>query len=427
MATVVWEGGAASIKQVDKATPGGTIEADDVFIVTINGKDVSAIAGGTTVADVTAAVKAAWDASGLPEASTITATDDTMHITFTAVTAGVPFTITVSTTEAGGVAADAQTFVKASVTAISSPNSWDNADNWSSGAVPAGGDDVVFENSTTSCLYGLDQANAIASLAVKANFTGHIGLPRDNSGGYAEYLPTELDLKTAVTSVKIGEGEGDGSGRIKLGTGILAGNLTISVYKTGVAAEDGVPPLLITTGTQSNTTTLNVNRGTVGVAFFAGETAEVDVLNVTYITTPSSDSTVYIGSGITGGIGTIDQTAGSVDLECTTTTVTARGSTLTIGGTATVTTLTLTDGATCYYDSSGTATTINVLSASTLDFRRDSNARTVANANVYAGTFLYDPNATVTWTNGIDLEQCDLDDVTLQIGANQTISLSAID
>jgi len=426
MATV-WEGGAASIKQVDKATPGGTIEADDVFIVTINGKDVSAIAGGTTVADVTAAVKAAWDASGLPEASTITATDDTTHITFTAVTAGVPFTITVSTTEAGGGAADDQTFVKASVTAISSPNSWDNADNWSSGAVPAGGDDVVFENSTTSCLYGLDQANAISSLAVKANFTGHIGLPRDNSGGYAEYLPTELDLKTAVTSVKIGEGAGDGSGRIKLGTGILAGNLTISVYKTGVAAEDGVPPLLITTGTNgANTTTLNVNRGTVGVAFFAGESAEVNVVNVTYTTTPSSDSNVQIGSGAST-ITTLDQTAGSVDIECDATTITVRGATLTIGGAAIPVTLNLTDGATCFYDSSGAATTVNVLSASTLDFRRDSNARTVANANVYAGTFLYDPNATVTWTNGIDLEQCDLDDVTLQIGANQTISLSAID
>jgi len=251
-------------------------------------------------------------------------------------------------------------------------------------------------------------------------------LPRDNASGYGEYLPMELDLKTSITSIKIGEGEGDGSGRIKLGTGNLSAGLTINVYKTGTAAESGVPPLLLTTGTQSNTTTLNVNRGTVGVAFFAGETAEVDVLNVTYITTPSSDSTVYIGSGITGGIGTIDQTAGSVDLECTTTTVTARGSTLTIGGTATVTTLTLTDGATCYYDSSGTATTINVLSASTLDFRRDASARIVSNANFYAGTFIYDPNATVTWSAGVDLEQCDLDDLTLQLGANQTWTPSAI-
>ena len=38
MATVRWLGNAAAVAQVDTATVGGTIEADDLFKLTINGK-----------------------------------------------------------------------------------------------------------------------------------------------------------------------------------------------------------------------------------------------------------------------------------------------------------------------------------------------------------------------------------------------------
>ena len=48
----------------------------------------------------------------------------------------VTFTATAATTEAGGGAADAQTFVKTSTTAATSKNHWDNAANYSGGALP---------------------------------------------------------------------------------------------------------------------------------------------------------------------------------------------------------------------------------------------------------------------------------------------------
>lgn len=51
---IIWQGGAAAVAQVDSLTPGGTIEADDLFLVTLTAEDgtthvLSVAAGATTI------------------------------------------------------------------------------------------------------------------------------------------------------------------------------------------------------------------------------------------------------------------------------------------------------------------------------------------------------------------------------------------
>ena len=424
MATNVWKGGAAAIAQVDTLTPGGTIEVGDIFTTTINGKSVSVTATATTVANVCTLMTAAFNASTEPEFAEITAADATTHVTLTSDTAGVPFTATATETDGGG--ADTQTFIRAASVVSSGPNDALVDSNWSTGDVP-GADAVVFEDSTVSCLYNLDQLGTVAgtviltSLTVKSTFTGYIGLPRNNANGYVEYRPTELDLGTAVVTVDIGQGAGACSGRINLTTGACTAALAITVYKTSSRAVAGVPVILLTTGTQSDDTTLTVNRGDVGVAFNAGETAVIDTLKMGYVTQAATDAKVACGSGV--ALTTIVKGGGVLVCDANTTTFTQTEGTTTFREDATLTTGTL-SGGTLYYNSSGTFTTMHVAGGAILDFRQDSRSRTGTTTTIYQDGAIYDPAQTVTWTNGIAMSYCGLADIKLDIGESKTISLS---
>lgn len=428
MATIIWEGGAAEIAQVDELTPGGTIEADDRFIVTVGGKSVNVAAGGTTVADVTAAVEAAWNASTEPEHQEITAVDQTTYISMTADTAGVPFDMTVSTTEAGGGAADDQTFVNTSdgtgnSVLNSSPNDGNVLTNWSGGALPTGSDDIVFGNSTVDLLYGLDAIGDVTGCVIDSTYTGRIGLPRNNANGYVEYRTRFLQLGTGLATLDVGQGQATGSGRMNLAIGNRSADTAINVYQTGTAIETGIPALLLTTGTQSADTTLTVNRGDVGIAAGAGETAVIDTLTMGYIDRITSDATVTVGSGVT--LTTINKSGGEATIATNVTTATQTDGTLTINGTATLTTLNL-DGGTIYYSTSGTLTTAVVSSAAIFSCVRDGRSRTITNMAIHSGGAILDPLASITFTNGIDITRAKLSEVSIDLGEHFTISITAI-
>jgi len=426
MATNIWQGGAAAIAQVDTITPGGTIEATDLFIITINGKSLSVVSGGTSVADVTAAVTTAFNASTEPEFAEITAGDATTHVTLTADTPGVPFTVTVSTTETGDGAADEQTWTLLSdgtgaSVLNSGPNDANVVTNWSDDSLPAADDDVVFENSSVSCLYNLDVTAAL-TFTVKASFTGQIGLPRNNAHGYVEYRTTGFTLGTAVTDIDIGQGEGLGSSRINLIVGDLTAALDITVDKTGSREVTGIPPLLITTGSQSNDTTLTVNRGDIGVAFYAGETAVIDTIKMGYITQQATDAKVTCSDGVT--LTTVTKSGGILYCDSLVTLTQSVGTT-TISEDATLTTAII-NGGTLHYNSTGTLGAVHVTGGGVLDLRQDGRARTISAAVIYKGGTIHDPCKTVTWTAGIDLYYCSLDDVTLDIGEHVTIGLTSV-
>lgn len=419
MATNVWKGGAAAVAQVNTVTP-ANVGIGDTFTITINGKSVTVTATAATVANVTALMETAFNASTEPEFAEITAADATTHITLTADTAGVPFVST--STETDGDAADTQTFVTATTTASSGPNDANINSNWSLVDVPEAADDVVFENSTVSCLYNLD-VTAVLTLTAKSTFTGHIGLPRNNAKGYVEYRATAMELGTAVTTIDIGEGDGAGSSRINLGVGAKTAALAITVHKTASRVVTGIPPLLLTTGAQTNDTTMTVNRGDVGIAFQAGETAVIDDLTMGYVSQVASDAKVTCGSGVT--LTTVTKSGGAFISDANFTTLTQTAGTTAMRGATTLTTATLRSG-TLYYNSSGTLGALHVAGGATFDCRQDASSRTVSAATIYQGGTIQDPAQTVTWTAGIDLYHCALADVTIDIGEHKTMSLTAI-
>lgn len=178
-ATRNWIGGSPTTAQVDSITP-ANVEIGDVFTVTITDD-----AGGTvaiaftataaTVANVTAGLAAAFNASGDFRATAITASDQTTFVRLTADTPGVPFAATSAATDGGG--ANTQTLVRAAVTANAGPNDFNTAANWRAGVVPTGtGDDVYIEPGASSILYGLNQSSTVfGEFRIRAGATASVG------------------------------------------------------------------------------------------------------------------------------------------------------------------------------------------------------------------------------------------------------------
>jgi len=420
MATVRWRGDAPAIKQVDTLTP-ANVEIGDIFTATINGKSISFTATAATVANVTAGLADAINDNddSIPEFSEVTATDDTTLVTVTADGAGKPFTMTASATDGGGT--DTQTLSQATSTSATGPNHWSEADNWDGGSVPVNSDDVYIDQGSSDILYGLDQsAVTLTSLSITQNYTGKIGLPEvngDDPGNvYFEYRDTYLKIKS--TTVTIGSGDGNGSGRIKL-DGSTA-QTTLNVLNSGQAAEAGIPSILWKGTHASNVA--NIMRGSVGAAFFSGETATVATLRVGYVENPAGDSRVVCGAGVT--LTNVDQSGGTLKIDSATTTFdqTDGQSTILSGAHAELNI----DGGSCFYRSTGTITTARVGGGAELDFGRDMRSRTVTNCELHARGTMLDPFKTATFTNGIDVTRSNLGDVTLDLGTHLTVTRSAI-
>jgi len=424
MSNVIWKGGAAAVAQVTTCTVGGTIETDDIFKITIGTKTLSVTAGSTVAATVATTIAAAFNAlsaTEYPEFAEITALATAGGaLTLTADTAGVPFTVTLATTEAGGGAADAQTWGQTATTASAGPNDWSTAGNWSGGAVPVNSDDVYLEDSAIGIYYGLDQsAVTLTSLTIRSTFIGTIGLPRTNANGYVEYRDTYL--KIGATTINAGQGDGSGSGRIKINCGTV--QTTLNLDGTGAPYETGVPSLLFLGTHASNA--INVTGGEIGIAFYGGEVSTVSTLKVT--SAGGSTPTVVCGLGVT--LGTLLNYGGNVRVDATTaaiTLVTQYDGSLTIDGKTNACTALTVYGGTVFYNSSGTCTTATVGSNGTLDFRQDMRAKTVTNMNAYNGAAVYDTVAVVTFTNGLDLIGCGIEDVTLELGKHRTWTPSTI-
>lgn len=416
MGTVIWQGDAPLVAEVKTVTPADVV-VSDTFTVTCNGKDITYTAAANTVVDVVTGLLALWNASTEPEFEEITATNPAnTALVLTHDTEGIPFNVTATTSGNG-------THTVATTTAASGPNCLNVGANWSGAAVPANTDDVVFEHSSVDCLYQLDALAAITadSITIKSTYTGTIGLPRTNANGYAEYRPRYLQL--GANTIAIGDGSGAGSSRIQLNASNTAP--TISVYGMGQGTELGIPPLLIVDAAAN--TVLNVNKGTVGVALNAGETATITTLNIGALNNIGGDSNVVCGSGTT--LGTITKLGGSLTVESNFTTLTQYAGTATVLGSATATTITVYDG-TLEDRSSGTFTTVSM--HGTYDKRKSMAAKTVTNMNMYKGAKLYDPAGTIMFTNGIDLVQSRLFDdngqaqVTIVRPANKTWTESTI-
>ena len=441
MATRRWQGGALPVPQKETITIGGTWVAADTLTVTCNGRSI-VLTIGTTVTttqiatELAAALGSTSTALGaaysvtergpniaefrefvsgetVPEASGST-------VVLIGKTKGKPYTITVAKSSTSGTVSTATTI------SASGPNHFTTAANWSGGSVPVDSDDIVIDAGNVDILYGLAQsAVSPASITITQGYTGRIGLPdtnQDDAGyPYAEYRDKYLALGTSADAVTqaltIGGGDGPGSPRIKIDSG--SGQCNLVVLNSGTPEILGTPAILWKGTHVSNTAT--INRGSVGIAFFASETSAVMTCRIGYVNNQQSDASVRIGSGVT--LTTLTQTGSVLYTSCAVTTSTQTGgSWYHLSGVAVTVTI---NGGYCSYQSTGTLTTL-VLASGELDFRADARARTITNCDLFAGATFRDPAGTVTFTNGLDLNRTDLQGVVLQIPQNKRLTFGSV-
>lgn len=430
MATKRWIGNAPAVAQVNTYLFAGTWEANDVITFTIGTKSVSTTATSTTIATIGAALVTFWnalDSTAYPEFAEITASFSTATLTLTADTAGKPFTVTISTTETGGGAADAQTIEGTTsttgtvATANNGPNVYSSAMNWDTGAVPVDADDLYFDSGSVDCLYDLSySAVTPASITIGPGYSGNIGLPETNEDNsatpYREYRTTSLTLGTSGDATNIAVSINGGGGRIKLNHG--SSQYTALVKNTGQRLEAQIPAVLLM-GTHASSS-LSVNRGDVGVSFFGGETSTILTLNVGYQNNPAGDSQVVLGAGVTLTNATIVQTGGTLEINSATSgtaTITQYDGTLTLqaGGQVGLTVR----GGRCVYNSTGTLGGAPVVSGSGwLDFSQDLRAKAVTNAiDLYgADAKLSDPNKVIS-SLVVDVDES-VNSANINIGTN---------
>ncbi len=416
MSVIRWRGDAGAVQQVNTVTP-GSVGIGNVFTLVINGKALAFTATAATVANVTAGLVALVNAAtATPEWAEVTAADNTTNLTLTANTAGVPFTQSSSAT--GGSA----TLVTVTTTAGTGPNDIGNGLNYSSGALPVGGDDLYFENSASPGLYNLQALAAITlnSVNFAASFTGPIGLPYNNPSGYVEYRPLYLQLAPSGTfQVNIGYGPGNGSGRIKLDTQTY--ETILNVYNAATSVEQGIEAVLWKGSNASNV--VNLLKGTFGAAVFAGETATIATLRCGYTQNQSSDVQARTGTGCT--LATVNKTGGTLTLNSAATTVTQLAGVLTILGSGAVTTLTV-NGGTANYRSTGTLGTATVFGGATLDFSGDQQAKALTNPiTLYEGATLNDPDGVLPLNWQFTIPDGTLGAIVINAGFGQTYRRTA--
>jgi hypothetical protein len=365
MAICIWRGDAAPVAQETRVTA-AAIEVGDQFMLTINGKSISVTATSTSAATLMTALTAAWNNSTIAELSEVTATVDGATLVLRADKPGVPFVVTGSTINGG--ATDSQSLSISATTVASGPNFWTTPRNWSGNAVPVTGDDIYLVDSTVDILYGLNQAAiSPASLNIDQSFTGRIGLRTVNDLGYAEYR--DQYLRIAAGKVQIGRGTGSGSSRIKLDTGSTA--TTINIFDTG-SSEDGLAS--VTWSGNSTGATLNLFRGSLGIALRPGETATLGTLRIAPESSSGRETRVELGPGVT--INTIDKCGGILRFagQSIANLVQHDGSTTIESGDVTALRV---RGGTVIYNSTGTLSAATVSASGKLDFSQDVRGKVV--------------------------------------------------
>lgn len=327
----------------------------------------------------------------------------------------------------GLTGADTQTVSVSTTTNPTGPNWFSEAENWqtvgsSTAAAPANGDTLVFADSEVSCTFGLDGLPTItpALVVVKASYTGNIGLATYNALGYYEYRATALKTKSAA--YQIGEGDGSGSGLLRFDCNST--QVTANVYQTGSAPANAAACIFKGTAAGS---VMNVYRGSVGIATENHEdTAVVEDLFVGFVDSEESDATVYVGPGVTD-MDDVIQTGGTVIFESDSTltleSYIKRGGTLVFGGAGGMTLFRNLEGR-ADWNSSGTAATVEVGSGGELYALRPLGG-TFTNCELQAGATLVAPG-TLTLTNGVNLDNCGIDEVTLDLGVDIKLTPAAL-
>lgn len=410
--------------QVSTITFGGTWEADDNVIVNLTAEDgtstsvLTTVSGSTVIQTIINTVITAANNAATPTHSTflglfenlVFATPTSTTLSVTASEAGVPFSISVSSTETGGGAADAQTISVATTTTVRGPEDWANTRNWSDEIVPVNSDTVWMDGAAVNgILYGLNQsAVTVTNLTIFDSFVYPIGQWTKISGLAVNHFP----LKLSATLANIHEPALDGTGRggsqliiINFGTA----QATVNV-KGGPASgmAPGMPPVMLVGTHASNRCSLTGSTPTVGW----GVATVGAAYTLTHAENHSQAGTLTLGA--TGTITNVNQTGnGRTFLNAA---VTGDGSSINYGtivragtliatGTGTITKLTSEIGSNIKLNNArgGTAVTTLVANGGSYDSSGDPRTFTIATVqtfNVGAGARFRAVPSQVTVTTG---------------------------
>jgi hypothetical protein len=377
MATLRWISGAQSVTNVWTLTLSGTVTSQ-TYTITIGSKTITYTADGSaTQAIIFAALLASWNSTSNPapaEFKELIATGGVTNLVLTGRVTGRPHVVAFTT---GGAA----TATATETTAATGPNFRNNGANWTGGAAPANGDTLVYDSGNVPCKYGFTAALTTLTTKIEPGYGGYIGLPDVNTDGlpYHEYRDTSYVQEGGTLVVNSGNVS---LVRVYFGTTAF----TARSLQTGQRTDPNAPVVLLTGGAASSE--CDVSRGDVGLAVYAGETANCPTIQMSYVSQSASDARVIGGTGLT--VTTITKSGGTLELNSSVTTLTQdpNGGTTTIQA-GSVTTLNV-NGGTVVYNSTGTLATANVRNDGVLDFNQDPRGKTITNPiNAYG------PNAFV--------------------------------
>jgi len=299
---------------------------------------------------------------------------------------------------------------------------WELDGNWRDEAraadMPDAGDDVDFPaGNTVGCETGKLTADAdvpaapvaLASLTVEDGFSG--GLGTFTAQGDVVNLYVDADQIDYETD--------DGVAYLR-----AKGCAVMNVARAASSPGDGRCGVNLSTDSGGDRlTALNLMhpRGSVGIADLSGETAEIPTINI------SGNGEVVLGAGLTATTLNVSG-GGTLTIRCNVTTLNVTGGnpTIHVEGSAAIGSLNG-DSGQIYYNSTGTlGGTPRLGQGAMLDFSGTHHAKTVTNpVEMSAGSSLKDPNETVAnlrW----DLNDCGVEDVTLQVGRNVRLTRSSL-
>lgn len=440
MATKIWKGTAVDIAQVDTLTVSGTWAAADEAGLIINNNRLALTVGSSTasneIAELISNAVNATSATGnlandetrnlggqqIPEFTEVTASYSAGVVTLTGNTRGVPFTMTeeVTTASTGDL-------TLATVTSATGKNWFNNAANWDTNTAPVTGDKLIFTDSDIDCLYGIEQGVAVTNVTIQidASYTGAIGLPKRNSIGYDEYRQRYLEITTADTDkgVIIGSGPGAGSSRLKFDFRCSDAKVIVVTASAPAANEKAAVDIEGGGGTME----LRVYSGTVAVGALGANAPSLSALEIGYESDQRADAYVYLGTRTT--VTTIKKNGGELYMDMASGTVTlmqGKSGLTTVQNAVAFSQIDVEGTETLRYMGTGTIGKLNVRERGVVEFTRDLNGRTVTAADVLSeDAIIRDPFKTVTWTNGIDINNfSNLSNI--NVGVNVRLTIGAV-
>jgi hypothetical protein len=382
MATRYWTGAAAPIKQVNSYAFAVTWIIGETITVTYGQKSYVYTITSTSIPVIVAGLVAALNALSAavyPEFTEQTASGAATPMLLTAKTAGKSFIVTITTNSAAG------TITPTTPTPSAGPRDVSTPSNWTGNTLPVSTDTVIVDREGARLNYGLNQSGVVAAVRRITARDVEIGLPRENVDGgtpYPEYRPDYWRMTATSDYVNTN------SGRIKLDHG--TGQTTYEQDASGSGRGQGVPAVLLKGTHASNS--WSVFGGTAGLAYFGGDAARVNVLNL------QAGATVTLGIGCV--CDTLNNYGGKLTVNSAIATAmnhpAAGGGTTTIEGDGAVAQVTLQSG-TCNYNTSGTlGGNTELANNAFLTFDGDQRAKTVTNP-----ILIYSPSAKFSDKNGV--------------------------